>query len=100
MGDMPDRDRAVVLVADTEANVLEDVSTTLEKAGLTVLTAPGSARVLDLCAHRREPIQLAILDMAIPGFGPEFVQEIYSSCPGIRILYTSNADESGTVQEF
>ena len=100
MGDMPDRDNAVVLVADREPNVLEDVSNTLEKAGLTVLTALGSAPVLDLCARRQEPIQLAILDMSMPGYGPELVQKIYSSFPGIRILYTSNVDESGAVREF
>ena len=100
MGGMPDRDNPVVLVADAKANVLEDVSATLEKAGFTVLTALGSAPVLDLCVRRPELIQLAILDMAMPGFGPDLVQQIRSSYPGIRILYTSEVDESQGVREF
>lgn len=97
---MPDPDNPVVLVADAKANVLEDVSNTLEKAGFTVLTALGGAPVLDLCARHSEPIQLAILDMAMPGFGPDLVGKIRSAYPGIRILYTSNADESQVVREF
>jgi CheY-like chemotaxis protein len=97
---MPGRDNPVILVADAKANILEDVSSALEKAGFTVLTALGSAPVLDLCARRQEPIRLAILDMAMPGFGPDLIERIRSAFPGIRIMHTSYTDESQAVGEF
>jgi CheY-like chemotaxis protein len=97
---MPDSDSAVVLVADGEADILEDISSTLEKAGFTVLTALGEAAVLDVCARRREPIQLAIVDMHMPGNRPELVERLYSTFPGIRILFTSSKDESETVRQI
>jgi CheY-like chemotaxis protein len=97
---MPDSDSAVVLVADGEADILEDISSTLEKAGFTVLTALGEAAVLDVCARRREPIQLAIVDMHMPGNRPELVERLYRTFPGIRILFTSSKDESETVRQI
>jgi CheY-like chemotaxis protein len=91
---MPVSDNGVVLVADGEANVLQDVSSTLEKAGYTVVTALGRPAVMDLCASPREPIQLAIVDMAMLENGPEMVERLDRCYPGIRILFTSNKEES------
>jgi CheY-like chemotaxis protein len=100
MGDMPDADKAVVLVADGEASVLENVSSTLEKAGFTVLTARGGPAVLDLCAHHPEPIQLAIMDMTMAGEGPDLVERLDGSYPGIRFLFTSMSDESANTRQI
>ena len=97
---MPDSDKAVVLVADGEASVLKNVSSTLEKAGFTVLTARGEHDVLDVCAHHREPIQLAIVDMSMAGEGPNLVECLDGSYPGIRFLFTSAEDESGAVPQI
>jgi response regulator RpfG family c-di-GMP phosphodiesterase len=91
---MPESDNAVVLIADGEPNVLQDVSSTLEKAGYTVVTALGRPAVMDLCACKRERIQLAILDMTMLENGPEVVERLDQSYPGIRILLTSIHDES------
>jgi CheY-like chemotaxis protein len=100
MGDMPDPDNAVVLVADGEASVLKNVSSTLQKAGFTVLTAHGGPAVLDVCAHHPEPIQLAIMDMAMAGNGPELLERLDGSYPGIRFLFTSTNDESGAERQM
>jgi CheY-like chemotaxis protein len=100
MGDMPDPDKAVVLVADGEASVLKNVSSTLQKAGFTVLTAQGGPAVLDVCAHHREPIQLAIVDMSMAGNGPELVDCLDGSYPGIRFLFTSTNEESGAERQM
>src|SRR5271155_3377974 len=97
---MPGPDKAVVLVADGEASVLKNVSSTLEKAGFTVLTAHGGPAVWDVCAHHPEPIQLAIVDMKMAGNGPDMVERLHGSYPGIRILFTSADDESGTVRQI
>jgi CheY-like chemotaxis protein len=100
MGDMSDPDKAVVLVADGEASVLKNVSSTLEKAGFTVLTAHGGPDVLDVCAHHLEPIQLAIMDMTMAGDRPDLVELLDGSYPGIRFLFTSANDESGTANQI
>jgi CheY-like chemotaxis protein len=91
---MTNADKTVVLVADGEASVLNNVSSTLTKAGFTVLTAHGRRDVLDVCAQHREPIQLAIMDMTMAGSGPELLDQLDGSYPGIRFLFTSATDES------
>jgi CheY-like chemotaxis protein len=97
---MPDSDQAVVLVADGEASVLKNVSSTLEKAGFKVLTAHAGRDVLDVCAHHPEPIQLAIVDMTMAGNGPDLLECLDGSYPGIRFLFTSSTDESGTERQI
>ena len=97
---MPDPDKAVILVADSEASVLKGVSSTLGKAGFTVLTALGGPAVLEVCARRREPIDLVIMDTAIPGNAPEVVERLYASYPAVRILFTSTLDDSGAVRQI
>jgi CheY-like chemotaxis protein len=96
---MPDSDSAVVLVADGEANVLQDVSSTLEKAGYTVVTALGRPAMMEVCERHRERIQLAIVDMAMLATGPEVMERLDRSYPGIRILVTSNKEESETIRQ-
>src|ERR1039458_4129830 len=92
---MPEQESAGVLVADGEERVLRQVSTTLEKAGFTVFTALGRSAALEFCRDKREPVQLAIIDMAMDMSGPE----LYQSYPDVRVLFTSNEDQSGTIQQ-
>jgi CheY-like chemotaxis protein len=91
---MPDSDSAVVLVADGEANVLQDISSTLGKAGYTVVTALGRPAMTDLYARHPEHVQLAILDVAMLDSEPDMVERLDRAYPGIRIMFTSNDDES------
>ena len=97
---MPDPDKAVVLVADSEANVLKSVSSTLGKAGFTVLTAHAASDVLDLCERRSAPIDLAIVDTAISENSPDVVDRLYGSHPGIRLLFTSAQDRADAVRQI
>jgi DNA-binding NtrC family response regulator len=95
----PEQESAGVLVADGEERVLRQVSTTLEKAGFTVFTALGRSAALDFCRDRKEPVQLAIIDMAMGASGPELVKELYQSNPDVRVLFTSNQDEADSIQQ-
>jgi DNA-binding NtrC family response regulator len=95
----PEQGSAVVLVADGEERVLQQVSTTLEKAGFTVFTALGRSAALDFCRNMKEPVQLAIIDMAMGASGPELVQELYHSYPDVRVLFTSNQDQPDAIQQ-
>ncbi|HUB83725.1 MAG TPA: response regulator [Bryobacteraceae bacterium] len=97
---MPVPDKAVVLVADGEASVVKNVSSTLEKAGFTVLTAQAEHDVLDVVAHHPEPIQLAIVDVGMAENGPDLVEHLDGSYPGIRFLFTSARDETGEVSHL
>jgi CheY-like chemotaxis protein len=87
-------------VADGEASVLKNVSSTLEKAGFEVLTAHAEPDILDVCAHHPEPIQLAIMDMSMAGNGPDLLERLDSSYPGIRFLFTSSSDDSGSERQI
>jgi CheY-like chemotaxis protein len=97
---MPDPENAVVLVVDSEASVLKNVSSTLGKAGFTVLTALGAGAVPHVCEHLHKPIQLAIMETAMAAGESDLVEHLYDSNPGIRILFTSAKDESGTVRQM
>ena len=94
----PDRQPSCVLVCDAEEKMLREVASTLEKAGFEVVTAGDQAMALDFCRDRAPAIELAIIDMAMSESGPELVEQLYRSHPGVRILFTSTHDESGTVQ--
>lgn len=97
---MADPDNVVVLVADSETSVLKNVSSTLGKAGFTVLTAQGAPAVLELFTHHHEPIDLAIMDTAMQENTPDLVERLYGSYPGIRILFTSSHDDGPAVRQI
>jgi DNA-binding NtrC family response regulator len=89
---------SAVLIADDEEGVVREISSTLEKAGFTVLTARNQSDVLNLCSKAGNPIQLAIVDMAMPNTnGRELAERLYECYPGIRILFTAG-DETGDAQ--
>jgi DNA-binding NtrC family response regulator len=95
---MPDPDSPVVLVVDSETSTLKNVSSTLRKAGFTVLTAHGASAVLDFVDRHRDPVDLAIVDTAISGNSPEVMVRLYGSYPDVRILFTSTqGDPAGVV---
>ena len=84
---------AVVLVADNQQSVLKAVSSTLEKAGFTVLTAADKATALQLFASGAR-VRLAILDGAMPGNDLEELVVCLNECrPGTPILLTSGGDD-------
>ena|ERR1019366_2113741 len=95
----PEQESAVILVADGEERVLQQVSSTLGKAGFTVFTALGRSAALDFCREKKEPVQLAIVYMAMGTSGPELVHELYQSYPDVRILFTSNQDDPDAIQQ-
>jgi DNA-binding NtrC family response regulator len=96
---MPEQESAVVLVADGEERVLQQVSTTLEKAGYTVFTALGRSAAMDFCRDKKEPVKLAIIDLAMGASGQELVQELYHCYPDVRVLFTSNQDQADAINQ-
>ena len=89
-----EQEGAAVLVADPEERVLQQVSTTLEKAGFAVFTALGPSAALKFCHDQSEPVQLAIIDPAMGTNDPALVRELCECYPRVRVLFTGSQEES------
>ena len=78
MSTAPERDRAVVLVADDDADILELVSFRLERAGYEVVSARDGEDALKQAVELQP--DLAVLDVMMPKLnGYEVTQEIRRS---------------------
>lgn len=90
----PSRGRVVLLVED-EADVRQIVAEILRRAGHTVHAADslaGADKVLD---GLREPIDLLLTDLVLPGGnGLEVARRVRSRQPGVPVLYMSGYSEN------
>jgi CheY-like chemotaxis protein len=98
-----DSHNTAVVVADNRETVLQAVSTTLEKAGFTILAASSAADALQHCrAHAhdsRHAVQLAIIDATTAGINvAELVGQLESISPGMRTLFLTSGDEEQSLR--
>jgi DNA-binding response OmpR family regulator len=90
-----DSHNTAVVVADNRETVLKAVSTTLAKAGFTILAASSSAEALRYFRDSRYPVQLAIIDAATPGIDvPELMGQLEAISPGMRTLFLTDDEQS------
>jgi CheY-like chemotaxis protein len=84
-----------ILLVDDEESVRAIVTKILTRHGHTVLEAEHGADALRLAASHEGKIDLLISDMYMPGLrGPEIVEKLRPSRPGIAVLFMSGyADE-------
>lgn len=84
-----------ILLVDDEESVRAVVTKILTRHGHTVLEAEHGADALRLAAGHEGKIDLLISDMYMPGLrGPEIVEKLRPSRPGIPVLFMSGyADE-------
>jgi two-component system cell cycle sensor histidine kinase/response regulator CckA len=62
----------------------------LSEAGYRVFEAASAAEALEVLATSRQPIDLAIVDVVMPGVGGvELVRSIREEWPAVRVLYMS-----------
>jgi PAS domain S-box-containing protein len=79
-----------VLVAEDDAMVRGLAETILASAGYTVLTAQDGAEAAAVFHRHADQVDLAILDVVMPGLGGRAVaEELRARRPDVRILYTS-----------
>jgi CheY-like chemotaxis protein len=79
-----------ILVVDDEAMVLRVADRMLGKAGCIVLLAASGEEALHLCRTYDGSIQLALVDLVMPGLdGPALVERLYPLQPAIRIVFMS-----------
>src|SRR5437762_587599 len=89
----PVRSRAVILVVDDNADVREIAVSSLESLGYRMLAAENGPAALDVLG-RSEPIDLLLVDMAMPGMnGVELIKRAREHRPSLRaMLVTGYAD--------
>lgn len=79
-----------ILVVDDEPTVLDLCRHVLGLGGYTVLAAKGGEEALALFQHNSEEIELALLDVMMPGLnGFELGQQIQSASPRTRVVLMS-----------
>lgn len=92
---------AIVLVVDDELNVRETVRRTLEAAGYTVVCAADSAEAVQLVQSLGSQIELAIVDLTMPGEGgDEVVRRLRHYNPKLRVIASSGYAEPEVKEKF
>jgi response regulator RpfG family c-di-GMP phosphodiesterase len=94
-----DSQNTAVVVADNRETVLKAVSTTLKKAGFTILAASSGAEALRHFRDKRYPVQLAIIDTATAGINvEELVSQLDTVSPGVRTLFLADENEEESLR--
>jgi two-component system, cell cycle sensor histidine kinase and response regulator CckA len=79
-----------VLLVEDEATVRNLTRRILERRGYMVLEAADVEEALNIYAHHRGPIHLALTDVILPGMSGRDLAERLNSCsPNTRVLYMS-----------
>ena len=93
--------RETILLVDDEPLVLRLTRDLLQRLGYTVLPAATGTEALDLCRDHPGRIDLAILDMVMPGMsGPELLQGLRAVDSSIRGLLSTGYDLAGQTDEL
>ncbi len=82
-----------ILLADDEELVRDVVSKHLQSAGWTVLTACDGEEALQVFAAHREAIEVALLDVRMPGrTGVEVLSELRAQRPALPVILATGFD--------
>jgi two-component system, cell cycle sensor histidine kinase and response regulator CckA len=85
----------IVLVVDDEHYVRETVRRTLELAGYTVVCASGSAEAMQLFQSLGRQIELAIVDLTMPGeSGGDVARRLRHHDPDLKVIASSGYAEA------
>jgi signal transduction histidine kinase len=94
------RGSETVLLVEDDETVLTLCSTVLQSHGYNVLEAGEASEAIEICRTHREPIDLLVSDVVMPGAnGPALAVEIRDIRPGIRTLFMSGYTEE-TMQQY
>jgi CheY-like chemotaxis protein len=86
-------------VVEDEDSVRELARRTLSKQGYDVLEASSPEAALQLCESRREPIDLLLSDVIMPGMnGPSLGRKLKDLRPALKILFMSGYTDPGVLQ--
>jgi PAS domain S-box-containing protein len=85
-----------ILLVDDDADVRTVVAAMLEAAGYEVLQAASGASALEVWSHADSPVELMVVDVAMPGInGVELAKIVRHTAPTLPIVFmTGYADAS------
>jgi len=85
-----DRKSGTILIIDDEEGVRSVTISLLARRGYDVLEASNGHEALQICSDVRKPIDLAIVDIVMPGLnGFEFVDRAKRIRSDFRVIFTS-----------
>jgi signal transduction histidine kinase/CheY-like chemotaxis protein len=83
---------ARILVVDDDRLILESICRVLEHAGHAVKAAPGPAEAIACFTAAREPFDLVVSDVMMPGMsGYEMVRRLRQHTPAVNALFISSS---------
>lgn len=89
-----------ILVVDDEFMVREVAKDLLEELGYTVVAVTDGGSALDILRETREPFDLVVLDMVMPGMnGLETLTAIRDSWPEQKVFLVSGYDSDDKIQQ-
>lgn len=95
---MDNNHQAVILIADDEQFVRNVFVRALESS-YHLLVAENGRHALEICAARNEPIDLAILDIVMPGMnGFELLGCLRDLFPGVRVIFMSGYNQQQALE--
>jgi len=90
---------AVLVIANDEEAVVRAVSSTLQKAGFDVTSAPSGISALERCRHGDLSPELAVIDTTTPGIDlPDLVAQLHQISPNLRVLFLSSDSPNEVVR--
>jgi PAS domain S-box-containing protein len=90
-----------ILLAEDDELVRDLAMMILERGGYAVLTASNGSEAMELFEKRGEEIDMALLDVVMPGMGGREVREqMIAVRPDIRVLFTSGYTENAVHTNF
>lgn len=97
---LPEGGAETILVVDDVPDIKHLASEMLQRFGYTVLTAASGEEALRLHAGRKEPIDLTILDLGMPGIGGcRCLRKLLAFNPTAKILIASGYLGDDTVKK-
>ncbi len=92
--------RETILLVEDEAAVRELAREILASEGYRVLTAGDGAQALILCAGLREPLDLLLTDMVMPGMGGgDLGRRLTALDPHLPVLYMSGYTDDAILRQ-
>jgi len=84
----------MILLADDETCVRETTAEVLEMLGYRVLPTADGHQALELCKSRKDEIDLAMLDVVMPGCGGmKLAEKIRAIRPGLPVVFMTGYDK-------
>jgi DNA-binding response OmpR family regulator len=93
--------RLTVLIIDDQPEVRRIIRATLTRNGFEILEADSGAEGLHIARSHPGEIQLAIIDLVMPGLGGmDTGTQLRTERPNVRILYASGYADSVAVESL